>query len=113
MRGYFATIGDSAHPGHEDPRVRAITNFQELLGMSIRFLCGVSSSEGADRHISAISRRLPGVLCHHGRDNPNRTHSLPIRHRRRDRIFLQESGRQKPQDDWQVQQGPDQQWVIV
>lgn len=33
MRSYFATIGDSAHPDHEDSRVRAITNFQELLGL--------------------------------------------------------------------------------
>jgi hypothetical protein len=31
MRNYFAKIGDSAHPNHPDPRVRAITNFQELL----------------------------------------------------------------------------------
>lgn len=33
MRSYFARIGDSAHPDHEDSRVRAITNFQELLGL--------------------------------------------------------------------------------
>lgn len=36
MRGYFATIGESAHPDHPDPRVRAITNFQELLVVAFR-----------------------------------------------------------------------------
>ncbi|KAJ9120087.1 hypothetical protein QFC22_002985 [Naganishia vaughanmartiniae] len=36
MRNYFATLGDSAHPSHSDPRVRAITNFQELLVVAFR-----------------------------------------------------------------------------
>lgn len=36
MRNYFATLGDSAHPDHHDPRVRAITNFQELLVVAFR-----------------------------------------------------------------------------
>ncbi|KAH8089610.1 putative GTPase-activating protein [Filobasidium floriforme] len=36
MRSYFATLGDSAHPDHSDPRVRAITNFQELLVVAFR-----------------------------------------------------------------------------
>lgn len=36
MRDYFATLGDSAHPNHSDARVRAITNFQELLVVAFR-----------------------------------------------------------------------------
>ncbi|KDQ19109.1 hypothetical protein BOTBODRAFT_484142 [Botryobasidium botryosum FD-172 SS1] len=36
MREYFASLGDSAHPYSNDPRVRAITNFQELLLISFR-----------------------------------------------------------------------------
>jgi hypothetical protein len=36
MRSYFSTLGDSAHPDHSDPRVRAITNFQELLVVAFR-----------------------------------------------------------------------------
>ncbi len=36
MRDYFSTLGDSAHPDHSDPRVRAITNFQELLVVAFR-----------------------------------------------------------------------------
>ncbi|CED83364.1 GTPase-activating protein VRP [Phaffia rhodozyma] len=36
MRDYFATIGDSAHPESDDPRVRSITNFQELLVVAFR-----------------------------------------------------------------------------
>ena len=36
MRTYFTTLGDSAHPNSPDPRIRAITNFQELLLISFR-----------------------------------------------------------------------------
>jgi len=36
MRTYFGTLGESAHPDHSDPRVRAITNFQELLVVAFR-----------------------------------------------------------------------------
>jgi hypothetical protein len=36
MRQYFGTLGESAHPDHSDPRVRAITNFQELLVVAFR-----------------------------------------------------------------------------
>lgn len=36
MRGYFASLGDSAHPESPDPRARAITRFQELLLVSFR-----------------------------------------------------------------------------
>ncbi|KAF8328403.1 rab-GTPase-TBC domain-containing protein [Cantharellus anzutake] len=36
MRDYFNSLGDSAHPDSVDPRVRAITNFQELLLVSFR-----------------------------------------------------------------------------
>lgn len=30
LKAYFTTLGDSAHPESSDPRVRQITNFQEL-----------------------------------------------------------------------------------
>ena len=36
MRDYFASLGESAHPNSPDPRVRSITNFQELLLVSFR-----------------------------------------------------------------------------
>lgn len=36
MRDYFSSLGDSAHPNSTDPRVRAITRFQELLLVSFR-----------------------------------------------------------------------------
>ncbi|KZP01665.1 TBC-domain-containing protein [Calocera viscosa TUFC12733] len=36
MRDYFNTLGDSAHPQASDPRMRAITNFQELLVVAFR-----------------------------------------------------------------------------
>lgn len=36
MREYFASLGESAHPDATDPRVRHITNFQELLLVAFR-----------------------------------------------------------------------------
>ena len=36
MRDYFNSLGESANPDSPDPRVRAITNFQELLLVSFR-----------------------------------------------------------------------------
>ncbi|CAE6428102.1 unnamed protein product [Rhizoctonia solani] len=36
MRNYFASLDQSAHPDHPDPRTRAITNFQELLLVAFR-----------------------------------------------------------------------------
>ncbi|TFY68288.1 hypothetical protein EVG20_g3622 [Dentipellis fragilis] len=36
MRDYFGSLGESAHPSSPDPRVRAITRFQELLLVSFR-----------------------------------------------------------------------------
>ncbi|KAF8675664.1 hypothetical protein RHS04_06641 [Rhizoctonia solani] len=36
MRSYFASLDQSAHPDHPDPRTRAITNFQELLLVAFR-----------------------------------------------------------------------------
>ena len=36
MRGYFVSLGESAHPKSSDSRARAITRFQELLLISFR-----------------------------------------------------------------------------
>ncbi|KAG8901611.1 hypothetical protein FRC00_006004 [Tulasnella sp. 408] len=36
MRDYFGSLGDSAHPNSSDPRVKNITNFQELLLVAFR-----------------------------------------------------------------------------
>lgn len=36
MREYFASLDQSAHPTSTDPRVRSITNFQELLLVAFR-----------------------------------------------------------------------------
>lgn len=35
LKAYFATLGDSAHPESSDPRVRQITNFQELCELEL------------------------------------------------------------------------------
>ena len=57
MRNYFATIGDSAHPNHPDPRVRAITNFQELLVVAFREFNVIS-----DESIQNERRRLRAII---------------------------------------------------
>ncbi|WRT64714.1 uncharacterized protein IL334_001648 [Kwoniella shivajii] len=57
MRSYFATIGDSAHPDHPDPRVRAITNFQELLVVAFREFNVIT-----DDTITAERRRLRAII---------------------------------------------------
>ena len=57
MRDYFATIGESAHPDHQDPRVRAITNFQELLVVAFREFNIIS-----DDTIQAERRRLRAII---------------------------------------------------
>jgi hypothetical protein len=57
MRNYFATIGDSAHPNHPDPRVRAITNFQELLVVAFREFNVIT-----DETIQAERKRLRAII---------------------------------------------------
>ena len=57
MRDYFATIGDSAHPHHPDPRVRAITNFQELLVVAFREFNIIS-----DETIQSERKRLRAII---------------------------------------------------
>nr|ASF90223.1 hypothetical protein SPAR02025 [Bartheletia paradoxa] len=42
MRDYFAKLNDSAHPDSADPRVRQITNFQELLVVAFREFGGIT-----------------------------------------------------------------------
>ncbi|WVQ83298.1 hypothetical protein IAT38_005437 [Cryptococcus sp. DSM 104549] len=57
MRTYFSTIGDSAHPTHPDPRVRAITNFQELLVVAFREFNVIT-----DETITAERKRLRAII---------------------------------------------------
>nr|XP_018265399.1 GTPase activating protein [Kwoniella dejecticola CBS 10117]OBR87557.1 GTPase activating protein [Kwoniella dejecticola CBS 10117] len=57
MRTYFSTIGDSAHPDHPDPRVRAITNFQELLVVAFREFNVIT-----DETITAERKRLRAII---------------------------------------------------
>lgn len=57
MRSYFSTIGDSAHPNHADPRVRAITNFQELLVVAFREFNVIT-----DDTIQSERRRLRAII---------------------------------------------------
>lgn len=58
MRTYFSTIGDSAHPTHPDPRVRNITNFQELLVVAFREFNVIT-----DETITTERRRLRAIIA--------------------------------------------------
>ncbi|RSH86713.1 uncharacterized protein EHS24_004984 [Apiotrichum porosum] len=58
MRSYFSTIGDSAHPTHPDPRVRNITNFQELLVVAFREFNVIT-----DETITSERRRLRAIIA--------------------------------------------------
>lgn len=58
MRNYFATIGESAHPDHPDPRVRAITNFQELLVVAFREFNVIT-----DETIQSERKRLRAIIA--------------------------------------------------
>jgi hypothetical protein len=58
MRNYFATLGDSAHPSHSDPRVRAITNFQELLVVAFREFNNIT-----DDTIFSERRRFRAIIA--------------------------------------------------
>lgn len=58
MRNYFSTIGDSAHPTHPDPRVRNITNFQELLVVAFREFNVIT-----DDTITSERRRLRAIIA--------------------------------------------------
>lgn len=53
MRGYFASLGESAHPNSTDPRTRAITRFQELLLVAFREFSIIT-----DETIQSERRRL-------------------------------------------------------
>ncbi|KAI0642421.1 TBC-domain-containing protein [Trametes meyenii] len=59
MREYFASLGDSAHPGSSDPRARAITRFQELLLVSFREFAVIS-----DDTIQSERRRYRSEIVH-------------------------------------------------
>jgi predicted transport protein len=58
MRNYFSTIGESAHPTHPDPRVRNITNFQELLVVAFREFNVIT-----DDTITTERRRLRAIIA--------------------------------------------------
>jgi len=59
MRGYFASLGDSAHPESPDPRARAITRFQELLLVSFREFSIIT-----DETIQSERKRFRSEIVH-------------------------------------------------
>ncbi|EJD07449.1 TBC-domain-containing protein [Fomitiporia mediterranea MF3/22] len=57
MRDYFASLGDSAHPESSDPRMRAITRFQELLLVAFREFSVIT-----DETIQSERRKFRGEI---------------------------------------------------
>lgn len=57
IKAYFATLGDSAHPNSDNPRIRSITRFQELLVVAFREFASITDETIASerkRHRKAV-----------------------------------------------------------
>ncbi|WPH04953.1 Hypothetical protein R9X50_00785000 [Acrodontium crateriforme] len=57
LKSYFARLGESAHPKSENPKHRAITNFQALMVVAFKEFDGITQhtiSEQRSKHKSAV-----------------------------------------------------------
>lgn len=57
LKKYFATLGESAHPKSENPKLRAVTNFQALMVVAFREFAGITQSlitEQRTKHKDAV-----------------------------------------------------------
>ncbi|SPN99947.1 related to Mac1p interacting protein (MIC1 protein) [Cephalotrichum gorgonifer] len=48
LKGYFARLGESAHPRSENPKLRAVTRFQELLVVAFKEFSAITHSSITD-----------------------------------------------------------------
>ncbi|KAI7278261.1 GTPase-activating protein GYP5 [Hortaea werneckii] len=61
LKSYFARLGDSAHPRSENPKHRAITNFQALMVVAFREFEGITQNTISDqrsRHKAAVLENI-------------------------------------------------------
>lgn len=61
LKGYFARLGESAHPKSENPKLRAVTNFQALMVVAFREFAGITQSlisEQRTRHKDAVLQNI-------------------------------------------------------
>lgn len=57
LKSYFTRLGDSAHPKSENPKLRAVTNFQALMVVAFKEFSGITQntiSEQRARHKNAV-----------------------------------------------------------
>ena len=57
LKSYFARLGDSAHPKSENPKLRAVTNFQALMVVAFKEFSGITQntiSEQRAKHKGAV-----------------------------------------------------------
>jgi len=61
LKSYFARLGESAHPRSENPKHRAITNFQALMVVAFKEFDGITQhtiSEQRSRHKGAVLENI-------------------------------------------------------
>ncbi|KAK5170632.1 GTPase activating protein (GAP) [Saxophila tyrrhenica] len=61
LKSYFARLGESAHPKSENPKHRAITNFQALMVVAFKEFDGITQqtiSEQRSRHKAAVLENI-------------------------------------------------------
>ena len=58
LKSYFARLGESAHPTSENPKHRAITNFQALMVVAFKEFDGITQHTISDQRL----KHKPGVL---------------------------------------------------
>ena len=57
LKGYFARLDESAHPKSENPKLRAVTRFQELMVVAFKEFAGITQntiSEQRAKHKNAV-----------------------------------------------------------
>ncbi|KAL1310543.1 hypothetical protein AAFC00_000823 [Neodothiora populina] len=61
LKSYFTRLGDSAHPKSENPKLRAVTNFQALMVVAFKEFSGITQSTISDlraKHKDAVLNNI-------------------------------------------------------
>ncbi|GAM34969.1 GTPase-activating protein [Talaromyces pinophilus] len=61
LKSYFSTLDESAHPRSENPKLRAITRFQELMVVAFKEFSGITHSsitEQREKHKDAVLENI-------------------------------------------------------
>lgn len=61
LKSYFSRLDESAHPRSENPKLRAVTRFQELMVVAFKEFSGITHNtvtEERDRHKNAVLKNI-------------------------------------------------------